>query len=220
MSKTLKFIITLFLTIAVLAACNTEQESTGTDSATGTAHTEGKEVNEPVDTEEPTTEAGTKEDQASEETDTNPTITFSSKGESKTAELSKVSGEQYSIQVIPGFSLTPEEPGKDVLYYDEDDSINMRIEAMATDASTFSDLVANTEETMAAISQDYEKYDIAAFVGEHDLANSTAYIANLDGEEVITVVFEKANNLVRLTIFDHENVDLSEAMIKMGLTIE
>ncbi|KGR73715.1 hypothetical protein [Ureibacillus sinduriensis] len=220
MSKTLKFIITLFLTITILAACNTEQESTETDSATGSAHTEGKEVNESVDTEEPTTEEGNKVDQTSKETDTESTISFSSNGESKTAELSKVDGEQYSIQVIPGFSLTPEEPGKDVLYYDEDDSINMRIEAMTTDDSTFDDLVANTEETMGAISQDYEQYDIADFVGDYDLENSTAYIANLDSEEVITVVFEKANNLVRLTIFDRLDVDLSEAMIKMGLTIE
>lgn len=218
MSKTLKLILTLFTTITILAACNTEEDS-APDSASGTAHTEGNEVNESADTEKPTTEDGNKE-QPTEETNPNSSITYSSKGESKTAQLAPVSSEQYTIQVIPGFSLSPEEPGKDVLYYDEDDANNMRIEALTTDDATFNDLVDNSQETMRAISENYEQYDISAFVENYDLTNSTAYIARLDNEEVITVVFEKANKLVRLTIFDHENVDLSEAMIKMGLTIE
>ncbi|MDN4492327.1 hypothetical protein [Ureibacillus aquaedulcis] len=232
MSKTLKFIITLFLSITVLAACNTEEEAPDSNSATGTAHTEGNEVNDSVDTEEPATDDGQKEEPAtadpSENTDTDTdtdsttasSITFSSNGQSKTEELSPVSGEQYTIQVIPGFSLTPEEPGKDLLSYDEDDSVSMRIEAMTTDDSTFKDLVANTEETMSAINEDYEPYDITEFIGNQDLTNSTAYVANHDNEEVTTVVFEKAEKLVRLTIFDKKEIDLSEALVKMGLTIE
>ncbi|MFC7685605.1 hypothetical protein [Ureibacillus sp. GCM10028918] len=230
MSKSLTFIITLFLSITLLAACSTAEESTETDSETGTAHTEGKEVNESVDTdepstdegqnEEPSTEDGQKEEPSTDETNSSSSITFSSKGESKTEELTAVSSEQYSIQVIPGFSLTPEEPGKEVLSYDEDDSNNMRIEALTINDTSFEDLVVNTEETMTAISKDYEEYDISAFIENYDLSNATAYIANLGSEEVIAVVFEKADKIVRLTIFDHENVDLSEAMIKMGLTIE
>ncbi|PYF06492.1 hypothetical protein [Ureibacillus chungkukjangi] len=221
MSKTIKLIITLSLSIAVLAACNTAEESTTTESEKEnvTATTESKEVNESVETEDTKAEDAQKEeDTAAEETQS--TLTFYSKGESKTEEVTEISGERYTLQAIPGFSLTPEEPGKDMLIYDQDDTVSMRIEALTTSATTFDDLVANTEQTMAAISEDYKPYDISAFVEGQNLSNSTAYVANFDTEEVITVVFLKADKLVRLTIYDNTEVDLSEAMIKMGLTIK
>ena len=219
MSKTFKFIITLSLSIAVLAACNTSEESTTeAEKETGTVNTESNEVEESADTEEPTTEDGQQAEQPTEETSS--TITFSSNGESKTEELTPISGERYTLQAIPGFTLTQEEPGKDMLLYDQDDSVSMRIESMTTSATTFNDLVANTEQTMAAISEDYKPYDISSLIEGQNLSSSTAYIADFDTEEVITVVFVKADKLVRLTVFDNAEVDLSEAMIKMGLTIE
>ncbi|MCM3386574.1 hypothetical protein M3649_00355 [Ureibacillus chungkukjangi] len=221
MSKTIQLIITLSLSIAVLVACNTAEESTTTtesEKETVTATTDSKEVNESVDTEETKAEDTQKEEDTTEETQS--TLTFYSKGESKTEELTEISGERYTLQAIPGFSLTPEEPGKDMLIYDQDDTVSMRIEALTTSATTFDDLVANTEQTMAAISEDYKPYDISAFVEDQNLSNSAAYVANFDTEEVITVVFLKADKLVRLTIYDNTEVDLSEAMIKMGLTIK
>lgn len=227
MSKTFKGIITLFLSIIVLAACNTTEDSTSDEnSATVTEQTEGKEVNESVDTEEPSAEDSQQEETdstqegksaAEESTDS---ITFSSKGESKTEEVTSVSSEQYTIKVIPGFTLTPEEPGKEMLYFDEDDSISMRIEAMTTNDTAFEDLVAGTEETMTAVSSEYEQYDISTIIENANLENAAAYIANFGTEEVISVVFEKEDKLVRLTVYDNEEADLSEAMIKMGLTIE
>lgn len=227
MSKTFKGIITLFLSIIVLAACNTTEDSTSDEnSATVTEQTEGKEVNESVDTEEPSAEDSQQEvsdstqegkSAAEESTDS---ITFSSKGESKTEEVTSVSSEQYTIKVIPGFTLTPEEPGKEMLYFDEDDSISMRIEAMTTNDTAFEDLVAGTEETMTAVSSEYEQYDISTIIENANLENAAAYIANFGTEEVISVVFEKEDKLVRLTVYDNEEADLSEAMIKMGLTIE
>ncbi len=52
-----------------------------------------------------------------------------------------------------------------------------------------------------------------------NINNYTAYKVDLNDQIVISVVFEKDNQLVRLTIFDDPSVDLTEAMIKMGLTI-
>ena len=228
MSKTFKGIITLFLSIIVLAACNTTEDSTSEEnSATVTEQTEGKEVNESVDTEEPSAEDSqqevsdsTQEGKSAAAEESTDSITFSSKGESKTEEVTSVSSEQYTIKVIPGFTLTPEEPGKEMLYFDEDDSISMRIEAMTTNDTAFEDLVAGTEETMTAVSSEYEQYDISTIIENANLENAAAYIANFGTEEVISVVFEKEDKLVRLTVYDNEEADLSEAMIKMGLTIE
>lgn len=222
MLKTHKLILTLFLSIAVLAACNTTEEPTTEPAGeTVTANTEASEIKESGDSEEPAIDGAKKEEQE-EEQSTNETnsITFSSNGKSITEDLTPISSERYTIQAIPGFTLTPEEPGKDMLFYDQDESVSMRIEAMDANATTFNELVANTEQTMAAISADYEPYDISPFIVDQNLTKSTAYIANFDTEEVITVVFVKADKLVRLTVFDNSEVDYSEAMIKMGLTIK
>ena len=209
MLKIFKLIITLLFSITVLASCTTAEESpTESEKETVTANTEAQKGNQTVDTEKSTTEK------------TDSTITFSSKGESKTEELTPISGERYTLHVIPGFSLTSEEPGKDLLLYDQNDSVSMRIEMFTTSATTFKDLVANTEQTIAAVSGDYQPYNISPIIKDQNLSSATAYIANSDDKEIISFVFVKAEKLVRLTIFDSPEVDLSEAMIKMGLTIE
>jgi len=229
MSKTFRFIITAFLSISILAACNSTEEQSSTepanepsDSATIDTTTTPNEANKPAEVEEPATEDSQKEQPAQEETsDTSSTsITFSSNGESKNEEATPVSSKQYGIQVISGFTLVQEEPGKELLTYDADDSVSMRIEAMTINDTTFEDLVANTEQYMSAVSEDSEPYDISTIIDNNSIANSTAYIANFGTEEVISVVFEKEDKLVRLTVYDNEEVDLSDAMIKMGLTIE
>jgi len=223
MLKSFRFILTVILSLAVLAACNTAEDST-TESTkeTVTASTETQESNHSVETEEPATTEVKQEETAAEEPASNDatSITYSSNGESKTEELTTVSNDQYAIRVIPGFTLTAEEPGKDVLAYDEDDTVSMRIEAMSKQDSTYEDLLASTEQTIAAISDDYEEYDISSFIKNNNVTNSKAYLAKFGSEEVIAVAFEKGDKLVRLTVFDQEQVDLSEAMIKMGLTIE
>lgn len=215
MKNNIRFMITIFLSIMVLVACGTAEQPLSeqdNNSATTNNNTDNVQKEEQeTDNEEQEQPTSTNED--------NTSITFTSNGKEFTEKISPISGKTYTLQAIPGFALTAEEPGKDMLYYEKDDSVSMRIEVISNNES-FSDLVANTEETMAAIDQQYETFDLTPYVSKADLENSAAYIANFDNEEVITVVFEKNDKFVRLTIYDNEASDLSDAMIKMGLTIE
>lgn len=216
MKKSIRFMLTIFLSIMVLAACNTaEQPTTEPDNNSVSTGSD----NDNLQTEEPVNEDVQQGDSSSTPEEDNSSITFISKGKEFTEEVLPISGETYTLQAIPGFALTQEEPGKDILYYEKDDSVMMRIEA-TSEKDSFSDLVTNTEETMAAIDQQYKTYDLTPYTSEQNLKNSAAYIANFENEEVITVVFEKESKLVRLTIYDNAEYDLSDAMIKMGLTIE
>lgn len=222
MKKNIGFILTIILSITVLVACNTKQDSTTEPSSSDTNETVTDNAN---GTEEKTTPTENDTEQSTDTITTtteneSTTISYTSKGKNFDEKTTTVSGEQYSIQVIPGFTLTPEEPGKDVLMYDEDDTVSMRIESMSINDTTFNELVANTEETIAAINEQYEPFELTPYVGEHSLKNSTSYIANFENESVIAVVFEKGDRLVRLTIYDNKEAELSEAMIKMGLSIK
>lgn len=215
MKKNIRFMITILLSIMVLAACNTAQQPLEKENdSTATSNT-----NDNVQAEEQVNESEPQKDSTSTTDEVGTSITFTSKNKEFTEKTSPISGETYTIQAINGFTLTPEEPGKDMLYYETDDSISMRIEVISENDS-FDNLVANTEETMTAIDKEYETFDLAPYTSETNLENSTAYIAHFESEEVIAIVFEKNDKLVRLTIYDNEDYDLSDAMIKMGLTIE
>lgn len=223
MKKNIRFLITIFLSIMVLAACNTaEQPSSEPNDDSVTSNGDNDNVNSE---EQPNEDEQVKDDEQQEgsTTDTNEestSITFTSNDKEYTEDITPISGETYTLQAIPGFALTAEEPGKDILYYEKDDSVSMRIEAIS-DNDSFDEKVANTEETMAAINEQYEKFDLTPYISKtNNIENSAAYIANFENEEVIAVVFEKGDKIVRLTIYDNEEYDFSDAMIKMGLTIE
>jgi len=206
MTKRISFIAILCSAMFALAACNTaDQQETTTPTTV--------ETNEGSNT--------GKEEQVTEKDNT---ITYTSNNTEKTEETTTLTSDeqQYAIQAIKGFSLTAEEPGKDLLYLNEDESISMRIEYMSSNDTTFQDLVKNTEDMMSVINENvqYTEFDIQSQVKNHsNISNVAAYKVDLADRVVISVVFEKENQLVRLTIFDKPSVDLADAMIQMGLTI-
>ncbi|SOB91863.1 hypothetical protein SAMN05880501_101398 [Ureibacillus xyleni] len=209
-----KLLMTIFLSSLILAACNTAEKPT-TEPASDSI-TADSDINNNVEQQQPPI---TKEEDPQTNNET-PAISYTSNNKEFTEATTAVDSEKYTIQTIKGFALTAEEPGKDVLYYEKDDSIFMRIEAASVNDTTFNDLVSNTEETMAAINEQYEPFDFSTYHEDFKLTNSKAFITNFEDEEVLMVVFEKDELLVRLSIYDHAKYDLSDAMIKMGLTIQ
>lgn len=218
MKKNMQFLATVVLSISLLVACNTAEDQP-TNEPTSDQTT--ADVNENTNT-ETNNELDTNEQQEPiDDANTANSLTYTSNGSEVTEETTEVTSDQQSfkMQVIPGFTLTPEEPGKDLLYSEENDRISMRIEKVNKDQSTFEDLVGNTKETMSAIGE-YENFALDEYLNDNKvLINSTAFITNIEAEKVIMVVFETEESLVRLTIYDEETEDLKEAMIKMGLTV-
>lgn len=218
MKNNLLLLMTLFLSIVILAACNTAEEPT-TEPASDSI-TADSDINNNAEEKEPPITNEEQEEPQTDSEEVKPEISYTSNNEEQTESTTSVDSEKYTIQTIEGFSLTAEEPGKDVLYYEKDDSIFMRIEYATVNDTTFDDLVANTEETMSAINEEYETFDFKTYHDENKLTNSAAYKTNFEDEEVLMVVYEKGDSLVRLTIYDHAKYDLSDAFIKMGLSIQ
>ncbi|SOC35155.1 hypothetical protein [Ureibacillus acetophenoni] len=216
MTKQIKFLAILCIALLMLVGCNTAKDQDTTDE---TSTTEGNNAsNDNTEKDEQPTESDDVTEKESK------TITYTTNGEQKQEETTAVNSDeqQYSIEILPSFTLTAEEPGKDMLYLTENGSISMRIETMSVNDQTYENLIANTEEMMNAVDETVHptNFDIQSYIANHsDITNYAAYKVDLVDEIVTAVVFEKANQLVRLTIFDDPNVDLTEAMIKMGLTI-
>ncbi|MGE7664183.1 hypothetical protein ACQKMN_00555 [Ureibacillus composti] len=219
MKKNMRFLATVVLSITLLVACNTAEEQP-TNEPTSDQTTADVEENTNTET---SNELDTNAQQNEPTDDANKanSLTYTSNGSEVTEETTEVTSEQqnFTLQVIPGFTLTPEEPGKDLLYSEENDRISMRIEKVDKDQTSFEDLVGNTKETISAIGE-YENFALDEYLNDDKvLINSTAFITNIEAEKVIMVVFETEESLVRLTIYDEETEDLKEAMIKMGLTV-
>lgn len=225
MQKYWLLMASITLSISMLAACNTSED---TNSGQGNTSSEVEEVDQeettaPEQTEDESTD-DTNSEEVTEERGPEKTLSFSVKGEAKeeTATLTNSDEQNYSIYKLEGFELTGEEPNKDALYLTENDAVFMRIETLSKADASIDFVRENMLQTMAAVSIGSEPVTIE---DEAKLPRGTG-ISNQSGVEVVTdlgtvsgIVFEQGDLIVRLTIFDRKNESMTDAFLKMGETI-
>ncbi|WP_153731961.1 hypothetical protein [Sporosarcina obsidiansis] len=203
----------------LLAACGTsdaDKNSSQTDSSSGNA------VEEPA--ENPETDVVEEQDVASE----NKSETEGNQADEtdllQDAVETKSDEQNYSMKVIPGFTLTSEEPGRDSLYLEEDSSVFMRIETMpkSDESFTFDELYENMGELLNASSNGETPTEVT---------NATALpqdegIAQVKGLEVKSsegffkgFVMEREDMLIRVTIYTADDNEHSKEFTQMASTI-
>lgn len=216
----------------LLAACNTDTKDVPESSAT----IPDKQLNETT-TEETNADdqaameqqpTNTPKDQQPEDTadkTTNSFITYTSKGQNMQQEAQTSTSEQsnYSIQHTADFTLVAEEPGRDSLYLKEDDTLSMGIEVLNKAEISFEGVKTSAMETMAAIAPEgkYDELDLTQSIKDQKgLLKSVGYETVLDADKVQIIVLENENQLIKLTIYDSAEADLTDAFLQMGLTIQ
>ncbi|MCM3087252.1 hypothetical protein M3557_04935 [Bhargavaea ginsengi] len=148
-------------------------------------------------------------------------LTYQSGGEQQTsqAKLTESDVMDFSLYVLDGYQLTSEEPNKDVLYWNEDEQVFMRIETFGTDA----DYAMLTEQMIGSLEFDggeakdvSDEYNLAEADGIEELV-----LRQLENGEGLTTgaVFKKDGMTVRLTVFDKPEADQTDALLSMGATI-
>lgn len=219
MKKTWLLIALLTLVISMLAAC-TKDESTSKDKSNTqveTEETKDVEVNpEEVENEQ--------EQPETEERGTDKILTYLVGGEVKenSAKLTESNEQNYSMYKVDGFSLTGEEPNKDALLLEENSAVSMRIETISKDVASYEIIANNMKETMAAVSFGKEPLQIGdkeKLPQGEGISNQIGYEMTAEIGTVTGIVFEKDNLIVRLTIFDRNAYNLTDAFLKMGETI-
>ena len=225
MKKQTFFVTSALSVVLLLAACNSAEDSTPVtqEETTGSVNEQTNKQNSAND------HADTEVDDAVQETTpSNPTIQYETNGEQTEVETTmKKSPEQdYEIALAQGFSIVGEEPGRDMLVYDEDDQYSMRIEVFAKDeTNNYEEIAQQTENTIAITAPEgqYTPYELEPLLASHqDILNAAGYVVTYteDDDQVVTVIFEKESKIIRLTIFDTTAAEMTDAFLQMGFTIQ
>ncbi|WP_413365102.1 hypothetical protein [Lysinibacillus sp. 3P01SB] len=220
----------------LLAACNTtEEDNTPVDEQTAGSADETTETQDENKGNEEETSNETSEEAASNETSEESagesapsTIQYvDEKGQETEAKLSWTSSpeQDYEIALAEGFTLTAEEPGSDMVTYDANDQISMRIETFSKDETHYEEMARQTESTVGVTAPDgqYQPYDIQSLIEKNkEIQHATGFIVTFaeDEEQVVTVIYEKESKIVRLTVFDRTSSEVTNALLEMGLTVK
>ena len=124
----------------------------------------------------------------------------------------------YKFQQLPEFTLSQEEPGKDMLVSNADDEVFMRIEATNASETSYDAVKTSMQDYMNAVggTVPLSAEELSAF---KDIKNIEGYVVDFDTEKVVGVVFEKDGLITKLTIHDNDKQDLTAAMLAMAATI-
>lgn len=225
MKKHTFFVTSALSVILLLAACNSTEDSNPVKEEETTGS-----VNEQTNTQNSANDRADTEvdDSAQETTPSNNTIQYEKNGEQKEAvtTMTQSPEQDYEIALAQGFSVIGEEPGRDMLVYDEDDQYSMRIEVFAKDeTNNYEEIAQQTENTVAITAPEgqYTPYELEPLLASHkDILNAAGYVVTYtdDDDQVVTVIFEKESKIVRLTIFDTTAAELTDAFLQMGFTIQ
>ncbi|MFK5708530.1 hypothetical protein [Lysinibacillus boronitolerans] len=225
MQKKLVSILALLLTAVLVVGCNTSDKTGDSDA----------QQNEPSNTASDQKPSGNTAGESNEEEEDTPAandtntedakqpqqdVKYVQKGVDKTEKATESASvdQSYKLQQLPGFTLTQEEPGKDMLVSNDDDEVFMRIETIEASQSSFEEVKTTMQDYMNAVGETVAltAEELAAF---KDVQNIEGYVVDFDTEKVIGVVFEKDGLITKLTIHDNDEQDLTDAMLKMAATI-
>lgn len=131
--------------------------------------------------------------------------------------------QNYSIQLLPQYKLTGEEPGRDVLYLAENGAIFMRIETFHNENSiTFNDALNNMKEVLEAASNGQTPTELigdSSVPHNEGILQSATFTVDTNEGPVSGVVFEREGFIVKLTIFDSTDAQYFNEFLQMGETI-
>lgn len=216
------------LCVLLLAACNTtstepiKDEEQSTSDSTSNGSSEQTKNDEEAQKNEESGNVNQEENSDNSEEKTTHSITYLSKGKEIKESTTQVNSPQqnYTIDLLNGYTLTAEEPGRDMVLYNDNNAISMRIEVFNKADVKFDDVLANTTDTVMAIAPDgqYDKINLTNINLDENIKKIDTFYVELESETVSTILFEKNNIYVRLTIYDDKS-DLKDALLKMGLSI-
>lgn len=220
----------LLLSALILAACNTKSEEVLETSASSEQPTEEIQQAAPIE-QAPTEEIQPTQNEAEpvpvkpvqeQPTEEQPQVAVT---QPVTPLVTSTSATlNYTISHLENYTLSEEEPGKDMLFYNENDALSMRIEVFNQVDASFETLNAATQQSMAAIAPNntYESFDLTSYLTaatRTDIKLSASYIVKYESDKVTAIVYEIEDKVIVLTIFDDYITGITDAFITAGLTI-
>jgi hypothetical protein len=206
-----KLIYAAIATTLLLTACGTSPE-TGNENTNGS--TDGVET---VDKGTVTENEGTETEVADESTSTDSQVDIL-----KDAQLKDSDEQNYAISVLPDYTLTSEEPGKDSLMATGNEAVFMRIETVKKEEGTYDYLADNMIAVLEASSDGNtptEVTDAKSIPAGEGIENAKVLSVKAETASITGIIFERDDMVVRLTIYDSPKEEHFERFLRMGETI-
>jgi len=204
----------ILLTAFMLTACGTAQEnSKSDDSSLSTSDQVPKERS-------PKESSDTSSD---EQTIRLPEqmLTYENEGmqEEKMGFLKTSENQKYSLYVLEGYTFTEEEPRKDVIYYDANDALWMRIEVLPNNVD-WDKIEQEAIKGLEAVSADVQKNSVTSY--NEDLSFRSVYSASNDKDRTTSYLVKESDKrpAMRLTIFTPVETENVNAFLEMTRSIE
>ncbi len=213
--KRMMMLFSLFALLLLAACGNNGNTEEGVDQPQeDVEETEGTTGEE--DAEEPGTdekEDADRQDPVNEEQTKEISYNVGSETKTETAALKTSDNQGYSIYVLPGYELTGEEPGKDLLYQKENDSTSMRIEILKD--PDWAMLEENIPLELEFVSKDIQNPTDEKL----QIPGADIYAVENEAERITMYLIKDEKFPMKLTIFSTVDQDQREAVIEMAKTI-
>lgn len=200
-------------TALLLTACGTDTSNENPDSNTNGAKPPVEETDKSSVDEQDSTDTVVSE---------TPEASANQSAGMEEATLTDSDAQNYKIAVLPSYTLTSEEPGKDSLFSEEDGSYFMRIETVANEEGTYDYLVENMIAVLEATSEGStptEVTDETAIPSGDGIEHVKVLATQTANGPVTGIVFERGTIIVRLTIFDSPKEEHFLNFLHMSETI-
>lgn len=220
MQKKLLSMLALLLTAVLVVGCNTADQTEDSDAKlndpSNSASQQTPSDSESVD--DTDTQETPKQTDSTSKQEQEITYVQNDVEQKATATESQSVEQGYKLNQLPGFTLSQEEPGKDIFVSNDDADIFMRVETVSASETSYDNVKTSLEEYMNAVgaTTPLSAEELAVF---KDAKNVEGYVVDFDTEKVVGVVIEKDDLIVKLTINDNDEQDLTAAMFAMAATI-
>lgn len=217
MSKRLFFAASILSIGGLLAACGTDEPAQ--DDTDTTAEDTFEEAEDDAGADDVPADEATDDETEAEDADESGDSGSGSDPAEPEGTLTASDEQSFELYVLPGYALTAEEPNKDSLYLEEDDSVFMRIETFSLGDTDFESAESVTIQGLEAVNADAEVSETSV-LDESKFVQSSSYSVPSEEGTVTGITLETEELIVRLTIFDHATVNATEDFIRMGETIQ
>lgn len=148
-------------------------------------------------------------------------MTYENEGmqEEKMGFLKTSENQKYSLYVLEGYTFTEEEPRKDVIYYDANDALWMRIEVLPNNVD-WDKIEQEAIKGLEAVSADVQKNSVTSY--NEDLSFRSVYSASNDKDRTTSYLVKESDKrpAMRLTIFTPVETENVNAFLEMTRSIE
>ncbi|WP_285766418.1 hypothetical protein [Peribacillus sp. SI8-4] len=129
----------------------------------------------------------------------------------KTAFLKRSDNQPFSLYVLQQFKFSAEDPGKDVVALNADDSVFMRIELLTGDVD-WDEAERNVQVQLKSLTGTITDPGL-------DIGNGTGFEVKNEDEVITSILIKNVNEPLRLTLFTKKDKDYRDAFLKMAQTI-